>query len=93
MIQLSANLSLLFTENEFIDRFKEAKYNGFDAVEFQFPYDFEAQTIKREIDKNNLILSIFNSPAGDFENGDRGLACLENRKDDFKKSIVKEKLN
>ena len=89
MIQLSANLSLLFSENEFLDRFKEAKINGFNAVEFQFPYNFEAQSIKREIDKNNLILSIFNSPPGDFENGDRGLACLENRQDDFKKSIVK----
>ena len=86
MTQLSANLSLLFTENEFIDRFKEAKINGFDAVEFQFPYDIEAQTIKREINKNNLSLSIFNSPPGDFENGERGLACLENRQDDFKKS-------
>ena len=61
MIQLSANLSLLFNENEFLDRFKEAKINGFNAVEFQFPYDFEALKIKREIDKNNLILSIFNS--------------------------------
>ena len=88
MTQLSANLSLLFTENEFIDRFKEAKNNGFDAVEFQFPYDIEAQTIKNEIDKNKLILTIFNSPPGDFENGDRGLACLENRKGDFKKSII-----
>ena len=88
MIQLSANLSLLFNENEFLDRFKEAKINGFNAVEFQFPYDFEALTIKREIDKNNLILKIFNSPPGDFENGDRGLACLENRQDDFKKSII-----
>ena len=88
MIQLSANLSLLFTENEFIDRFKEAKNNGFDVIEFQFPYDIEAQTIKNEIDKNKLILTIFNSPPGDFENGDRGLACLENRKDDFKKSII-----
>ena len=89
MIQLSANLSLLFNENEFLDRFKEAKINGFNAVEFQFPYNFEAQSIKREIDKNNLILSIFNSPLGDFENGERGLACLENRQDDFKKSIMK----
>ena len=88
MTKLSANLSLLFTENEFIDRFKEAKNNGFDAVEFQFPYDIEAQTIKNEIDKNKLILTIFNSPPGDFENGDRGLACLEKRKDDFKKSII-----
>ena len=88
MTKLSANLSLLFTENEFIDRFKEAKNNGFDAVEFQFPYDIEAQTIKKEIDKNKLILTIFNSPPGDFENGDRGLACLEKRKDDFKKSII-----
>ena len=88
MTKLSANLSLLFTENEFIDRFKEAKNNGFDAVEFQFPYDIEAQTIKNEIDKNKLILTIFNSPPGDFGNGDRGLACLEKRKDDFKKSII-----
>ena len=87
MIKLSANISLLFNENEFLDRFKEAKFNGFSAVEFQFPYNFEAQSIKREIDKNKLILTIFNSPPGDFENGDRGLACLENRKDDFKKSI------
>ena len=89
MIQLSANLSLLFNENEFLNRFKEAKINGFNAIEFQFPYNFEAQSIKREIDKNNLILSIFNSPPGNFENGERGLACLENRQDDFKKSIVK----
>jgi len=89
MIQLSANLSLLFNENEFLDRFKEAKINGFNAVEFQFPYNFEAQSIKREIDRNNLILSIFNSPPGNFENGERGLACLENRQDDFKNSIVK----
>ena len=88
MIQLSANLSLLFNENEFLDRFKEAKINGFNAVEFQFPYNFEAQSIKREIDKNKLILTIFNSPPGDFGNGDRGLACLEKRKDDFKKSII-----
>ncbi len=89
MIQFSANLSLLFNENEFLDRFKEAKINGFNSVEFQFPYNFEAQSIKREIDRNNLILSIFNSPPGNFENGERGLACLENRQDDFKKSIMK----
>ena len=62
MIKLSANLSLLFNETEFIGRFKEAKNNGFDAVEFQFPYDFDAQLIKEEIDKNNLFLCIFNSP-------------------------------
>ena len=55
MTKLSANLSLLFTENEFIDRFKEAKNNGFDAVEFQFPYDVEAQTIKKEIDKKLIF--------------------------------------
>ena len=89
MIKLSANLSLLFNETEFLGRFKEAKNNNFDAVEFQFPYDFDAQIIKKEIDKNNLFLSIFNSPPGNFENGDRGLACLENRESEFRESILK----
>ena len=89
MISLSANLSLLFNETEFIERFKEARNNGFDAVEFQFPYDYDAQIIKKEIDKNNLFLCIFNSPLGNFENGDRGLACLENRRSEFRASILK----
>ena len=89
MIKLSANLSLLFNETEFLGRFKRAKNNGFDAVEFQFPYDFDAQLIKQEIDKNNLFLCIFNSPPGDFENGDRGLACLENRESEFRETIFK----
>ena len=88
MIKLSANISLLFNETEFLKRFEEAKKNGFDAIEFQFPYDFDAQIIKRKIEKNNLVLSIFNSPPGDFKNGDRGLACLENRESDFKESIM-----
>ena len=89
MIKLSANLSLLFNETEFLGRFKEAKNNDFNAVEFQFPYDYDAQIIKKEIDKNNLFLSIFNSPPGNFENGDRGLACLENRESEFRESILK----
>ncbi len=89
MIQLSANLSLLFSEVEFLKRFKQAKNNGFNAIEFQFPYNFDAHKIKKEIDKNNLLLSIFNSPPGNFEIGDRGLACLENRVSEFKESIIK----
>ena len=76
MIKLSANISLLFNETEFLKRFEEAKKNGFDAIEFQFPYDFDAQIIKKEMEKNNLVMSVFNSPPGNFKNGDRGLACL-----------------
>ena len=88
MINLSANISLLFREYDFLCRFKEAKKNSFDAVEFQFPYDFDPHIIKNELELNNLFLSIFNSPPGNFKNGDRGLACISNREKDFKESII-----
>ena len=90
MINLSANISLLFREYDFLCRFKEAKKNSFDAVEFQFPYDFDPHIIKNELELNNLFLSIFNSPPGNFKNGDRGLACISNREKDFNEKFETE---
>ena len=87
MINLSANISLLFKEYNFIERFEQAYKNDFKVVEFQFPYDFKPKIIQDELKKYKLHLSIFNSSPGDFESGDRGLACLPNRIDEFKKSI------
>ena len=87
MINLSANISLLFNEYNFLERFKQAKINNFNAVEFQFPYDVKPKIIQEELKKYKLDLSIFNSSPGDFESGDRGLACLPNRIEEFKKSI------
>ena len=88
MIKFSANISLLFTEFEFLDRFNESNKLGFNAVEFQFPYEYDPHAIKRKLKQHHLSLSIFNSPPGNFKNGDRGLACLPERKKEFKESIA-----
>ena len=88
MLKLSANISLLFTENPFLERFEKARKNNFQAVEFQFPYEFSPKKIKEKLDKFNLDLSVFNSSPGNFNNGDRGLACLPHREDEFKKTVT-----
>ena len=88
MLNLSANISLLFTENSFLERFGKASENNFQAVEFQFPYEFSPEIIKEKLDKFNLDLSVFNSLPGNFKNGDRGLACLPKRKEEFQRTIV-----
>ena len=71
MIKFSANISLLFNEFEFLDRFDEAHKIGFKAVEFQFPYSYDAKQIKEKLDEYNLSISIFNSSPGNFDEGDR----------------------
>ena len=88
MLNLSANISLLFTENSFLERFGKASENNFQAVEFQFPYEFRPEIIKEKLDKFNLDLSVFNSLPGNFKNGDRGLACLPKRKEEFQRTII-----
>ena len=88
MLNLSANISLLFTENSFLERFGKASENNFQAVEFQFPYKFSPEIIKEKLDKFNLDLSVFNSLPGNFKNGDRGLACLPKRKEEFQRTII-----
>ena len=88
MLNLSANISLLFTEDSFLERFGKASENNFQAVEFQFPYEFSPEIIKEKLDKFNLDLSVFNSLPGNFKNGDRGLACLPKRKEEFQRTII-----
>jgi hydroxypyruvate isomerase len=88
MPRFAANLSMLYTEVPFLDRFERAARSGFDAVEFLFPYAFPAAEIKARLEGNGLALALFNTPAGDWEAGDRGLACLPLRKDDFRKGVA-----
>ena len=88
MLNLSANISLLFTESPFLERFGKASKNNFQAVEFQFPYEFSPETIKEKLNKFNLDISVFNSSPGNFKNGDRGLACLPKRKEEFQRTII-----
>jgi hydroxypyruvate isomerase len=79
---------MLFAEAPFLDRFALARQSGFDAVEFQFPYDFSASEIRTRLNDAGLELELFNFPAGDFAAGDRGMACYPDRIDDFRRSIA-----
>ena len=76
MPKFAANLSMLFTELPFLDRFEAAARAGFEAVEFLFPYAFDAQDIRSRLDAHGLKLVLHNLPAGDWEAGERGIACL-----------------
>jgi hydroxypyruvate isomerase len=83
MPRFSANVSTLFTELPFLDRFAAAREAGFEAVEFQFPYDFTPQEIAARVKDAGLMVVLFNLPPGDFAAGERGLACHPRREKEF----------
>jgi hydroxypyruvate isomerase len=87
MPRFAANLTMLFTEVPFLDRFERAARAGFSAVEFLFPYPFEAQEIKARLDAHGLALVLHNLPAGDWEVGERGIACHPGRIDEFRAGV------
>jgi hydroxypyruvate isomerase len=89
MPRFAANLSMLFTERPFLDRFEAAAQAGFTAVEFLFPYAFETREIKARLDANGLKLVLHNLPAGDWDAGERGIACLPDRVDEFRSGVAK----
>ena len=89
MPKLAANLSMMFNEVAFLDRFDAAAKAGFKAVEFLFPYDFPAIEIKRRLDANGLTQALFNMPPGDWANGERGLASLPGRVQEFRDNAAK----
>jgi hydroxypyruvate isomerase len=88
MPRFAANLSMLFTEEPFLDRFKSAAQAGFTAVEFLFPYAYTAQEIRQRLDEQGLTLVLHNLPAGDWEKGDRGIACDPARVSEFKQGVA-----
>jgi hydroxypyruvate isomerase len=88
MPQFAANLSMLFTERPFLDRFEAAAKAGFTAVEFLFPYAFETREIKARLDANGLKLVLHNLPPGDWDAGERGTACLPDRVDEFRAGVA-----
>ena len=75
MPKFSANLSMLYSELPFLDRFEAAARSNFKAVEFLFPYAYAANDIKQRLDDNGLQLVLHNLPAGDWDAGERGIAC------------------
>ena len=83
MPKFAANLSMLFTEYPFLDRFEAAANAGFKAVEFLFPYAFTADEIRQRLHAHKLQLVLHNLPAGDWDVGERGIACHPDRVDEF----------
>jgi hydroxypyruvate isomerase len=89
MPRLAANLSMMYNEHPFLDRFAAAARDGFKGVEFLFPYDHSAREIRSRLDANGLTQALFNGPPGDWQKGERGMASLPGREDEFKRSIDK----
>jgi len=89
MPQFAANLTMLFTEHPFLDRFERAAKAGFTAVEFLFPYAFPTAEIKARLQGNGLKLVLHNLPAGDWDGGERGIACLPGRVAEFKEGVAR----
>ncbi|HEY51690.1 MAG TPA: hydroxypyruvate isomerase [Dehalococcoidia bacterium] len=89
MPKFSANLSMLFTEVGFADRFERAAKAGFKAVECQFPYELPKENIAETLDKYGLQMVLHNVPAGNWVAGERGIACLPGRESEFQDGVGK----
>nr|WP_163501510.1 hydroxypyruvate isomerase [Halomonas socia] len=87
MPKFAANLSMLFTEEEFLDRFEAAAQAGFKGVEYLFPYDYPASEIKARLDAHGLTQVLHNLPAGDWAAGERGIACHPDRVEEFRAGV------
>ena len=89
MPQFAANLTMLFTEEPFIDRFEAAAKAGFKAVEFLFPYAHTAQQVRNAALEAGVQIVLHNLPAGDWDAGERGIACLPDRVNEFREGVAK----
>ncbi len=87
MPRFAANLSMLYPEFDFLDRFEAAARDGFKAVEFLFPYAWEAGELAARLRANGLQQVLFNMPPGNWDGGERGLACLPGREAEFRAGV------
>ncbi len=88
MPRFAANLSFMFTEVPFLDRFEAAAKAGFRAVEFLFPYEWQATDIAARLKANGLTQALFNLPPGDWDKGERGLAAMPGREAEFDAALA-----
>jgi len=88
MPRFSANLSFLFQEVPFLDRFAAAASAGFRAVEFMSPHEHSPEAVAECLAASRLENVLFNLPMGDWASGERGLACLPGREEDFRRSVA-----
>lgn len=88
MLKFAANLTMLYSDSPFLDRFARAKQSGFKYVEYLFPYEHDIGTLASVLKKNDLIQILFNLPAGDCGAGDRGIAAFPDRTDEFRHGLA-----
>ncbi len=89
MPKFDANLSMLFTELDFLDRFAAAARAGFRGVEYLSPYAYPEREVSQRLREAGLEQVLFNLPSGDWDAGERGIACLPNRVDEFRAGVAK----
>ncbi|MFC9500777.1 2-oxo-tetronate isomerase [Streptomyces sp. NPDC056982] len=87
MPRFAANLSTLYPEHDFPDRFAAAAADGFEAVEYLFPYAYEATELRRRLDAHGLQQVLFNAPPGDWDAGERGIAALPGREAEVREGV------
>jgi hydroxypyruvate isomerase len=88
MPHFAANLTMMFNEVPFLDRFEAAAKAGFTAVEFLFPYEHAPDELGKRLKANGLTQALFNLPPGDWAAGEKGFAALPERFDDLKRSLI-----
>ncbi len=88
MLSFAANLSWMFKEHVFLDRFAAAADAGFATIEYLFPYEYDPDDIAQRLSRHHLKLALFNAPPGDLTKGERGLACLQDRQPEFRAALA-----
>ena len=89
MPRFAANLTMLFSELPFLDRFAAAEAAGFSGVEYLFPYDFDKADLREQLDEHGLTQVLHNLPAGNWGTGERGIAILPERVDEFRDGVAR----
>jgi hydroxypyruvate isomerase len=87
--RFAANLTMLFSELPFLDRFAAAEAAGFSGVEYLFPYDFDKADLREQLDEHGLTQVLHNLPAGNWGTGERGIAILPERVDEFRDGVAR----
>ena len=89
MPKFAANLTLMFNEIDFLDRFDAAAKAGFKGVEYLFPYAFPKEQVAEKLNQRELTQVLHNLPAGDWATGERGIACMPDRVGEFQDGVGK----
>ncbi len=87
MPRFCANLTMLYNEHGFLGRFAAARADGFAGVEYMFPYGFRKEDLAEALERNGLVQVLHNLPAGNWDSGERGIACLPDRKGEFQEGV------